>query len=403
MQPLNQRIAKARKDLGLTQEQVAKAMNVSRQTVSHWENGRVQPDEATVRQLFALLSIQECEYSPSEKRGAWKLVAAFFCGVVMTLIVVYGILPFFFSEQEKSRQPDSASSFPVSAQSNLAPYSWEWFQQADVNEQNKAFIQLAPIESPVLLTEDSSFDAQFVWKILFTIEEKNGIPFTVEKFTQVYFNQEKGIMDSYELIGDECRRYWDNLTFEGYSMQGYNTNRTVSGNVGYGAALEGKDANGNELVFKVYIPLSQEVAQPVTLKQFMQEQTQEEGRAFLNIHALESPVPQVFDTAFEGDWGWKYQYFAENPTDIPFTAELITEVLFKGETASIVNKYDSDRLAQLGISNVLTKDEPYGSGGGANTLQGFTGLGIRIEGVDANGNELAFTHFIPFSQEKPLQ
>ena len=101
MQPLNQRIAKARKDLGLTQEQVAKAMNVSRQTVSHWENGRVQPDEATVKQLFALLSIQECEYSPSEKRGAWKLVAAFFCGVVMTLIVVWHPAVLFFGTGEK--------------------------------------------------------------------------------------------------------------------------------------------------------------------------------------------------------------------------------------------------------------------------------------------------------------
>lgn len=403
MQPFSQRITEARKALGMTQEQVAEAMKVSRQTVSHWENGRVQPDEATVRQLFALLNIQESENRPSKKYGALKLVAAFLCGVFATLIVIYGFLPFFLSEQEESKQPDLLNSIPVSGQSSIAPYSWEWFQQADVNESDKAFIQLAPIESPVLLTEDSSFEAQFVWKIWFTIEEKNGIPFTVEKFTQVYFNQEKGIMDSYEVIGDECRRFWDNLTFEGYSMQGYNTNRTVSGNVGYGAALEGKDANGNELVFKVYIPLSQEVVQPVTLKQFMQEQMQEDGKAFLTIHALESPVPQVFDTAFEGDWGWKYQYFAENPTDIPFTAELITEVLFKGETASIVNKYDSDRLAQWGISNVFTKEEPYGSGGGANTLQGFTGLGIMIEGVDANGNELAFTHFIPFSQEKLLQ
>ena len=57
MQPLNQRIAKARKDLGLTQEQVAKAMNVSRQTVSHWETGRIQPDEVTRKQLFALLHL----------------------------------------------------------------------------------------------------------------------------------------------------------------------------------------------------------------------------------------------------------------------------------------------------------------------------------------------------------
>ena len=39
MPSLNQRIADARRALGMTQEQVAAAMNVSRQTVSKWEQG----------------------------------------------------------------------------------------------------------------------------------------------------------------------------------------------------------------------------------------------------------------------------------------------------------------------------------------------------------------------------
>ncbi len=250
MQPLNQRITEERKALGMTQEQVAEAMNVSRQTVSHWEHGRVQPDETTAKQLFELLNIQESEMKQPKKRGTWKLVAAFLCGVFTTLVVVYGFLPLLSPEQGESKQPELMNTPSVSAQNVIVPYSWEWFLQADVNEPDKAFIQFVPMESPVLLVEDSSFKAQYVWKIWFTIQEMNGIPFTVEKFTQVYFNQEKGIKDRYELIGDECMRYWANLTFEGNSMQGYNTNRTVGGDIGYGAALEGKDANGNELTFK---------------------------------------------------------------------------------------------------------------------------------------------------------
>ena len=39
------RITAARKEKKLTQEQVAQAMGVSRQTVSHWENGRVEPTQ----------------------------------------------------------------------------------------------------------------------------------------------------------------------------------------------------------------------------------------------------------------------------------------------------------------------------------------------------------------------
>lgn len=404
MQPLNQRITEARKALGLTQEQVAEAMNVSRQTVSHWENGRVQPDNVTAKQLFALLKIQESETKQPKKRGTWKLAAAFLCGVLATLAVIYGCLPLLLQNRGGSKPSELMNTPSVLAQNGIVPYSWEWFQQADANEPDKAFIQFAPLESPVLLMEDRSFEAQYVWKIRFTIQETNGIPFTVEKFTQVYFNQEKRIMDSYELIGDECIRYWANLTFEGNSTQGYNTNRMVGGDIGYGAALEGKDANGNELTFKVYIPLSQEMKRPVTLEQFTKDHVQEDGKAYLNIYALESPVPQVYDTAFEGDWGWKYQYFVENVTDIPFTVELITEVYFRGETAAIVNTYDKDWLAQWDISNTFASGTPpYGSGGGANTMQCFTGLGIMVEGVDANGNELTFVHFIPFAQEKPQQ
>ena len=63
MPSLNQRIADARRALGMTQEQVAAAMNVSRQTVSHWENGRVVPDEAVRKQL--LPSCRSRRRSPS--------------------------------------------------------------------------------------------------------------------------------------------------------------------------------------------------------------------------------------------------------------------------------------------------------------------------------------------------
>ena len=53
------RITAARKGKKLTQEQVAQAVGVSRQTVSHWENGRVEPTqeqrEAAMRQGYARL------------------------------------------------------------------------------------------------------------------------------------------------------------------------------------------------------------------------------------------------------------------------------------------------------------------------------------------------------------
>ena len=56
------RITAARKEKKLTQEQVAQAVGVSRQTVSHWENGRIEPTqeqrEAAMRQGYARLKAQ---------------------------------------------------------------------------------------------------------------------------------------------------------------------------------------------------------------------------------------------------------------------------------------------------------------------------------------------------------
>lgn len=47
----------ARKTKGMTQDALAQLVNVSRQTVSHWENGRAMPDVATAAQLSKVLDV----------------------------------------------------------------------------------------------------------------------------------------------------------------------------------------------------------------------------------------------------------------------------------------------------------------------------------------------------------
>mgnify|MGYP002091751336 CR=1 FL=1 len=47
----------ARKTKGMTQDTLAQLVNVSRQTVSHWENGRAMPDVATAAQLSKVLDV----------------------------------------------------------------------------------------------------------------------------------------------------------------------------------------------------------------------------------------------------------------------------------------------------------------------------------------------------------
>lgn len=46
----------ARKEGHITQEQLAKAMSVSRSAISHWENGDAIPDIETIKRLSQILN-----------------------------------------------------------------------------------------------------------------------------------------------------------------------------------------------------------------------------------------------------------------------------------------------------------------------------------------------------------
>ena len=67
MKTFGEQLIAARKAKGYTQDMLAALINVSRQTVSHWENGRALPDVALLRQLSDVL---ECNlalgYAPQE-------------------------------------------------------------------------------------------------------------------------------------------------------------------------------------------------------------------------------------------------------------------------------------------------------------------------------------------------
>ena len=54
---IGQTIREARKSRGLTQEQLAALLHVSRQTVSHWENGRAEPSYDLLKSLADVLEM----------------------------------------------------------------------------------------------------------------------------------------------------------------------------------------------------------------------------------------------------------------------------------------------------------------------------------------------------------
>ena len=68
-----QRLREARTDSGLTQEQVAEKIMVSRVTLSHWENGKTFPDIASLLSLSELYGISLDELVKGDSNMAEKV------------------------------------------------------------------------------------------------------------------------------------------------------------------------------------------------------------------------------------------------------------------------------------------------------------------------------------------
>ena len=54
---LNEKIQKLRKDHGISQEQLAERLNVTRQAISKWETGEGMPDIENILQLSAVFNV----------------------------------------------------------------------------------------------------------------------------------------------------------------------------------------------------------------------------------------------------------------------------------------------------------------------------------------------------------
>lgn len=61
MNEMGNKIAKKRKDLGITQNEFAEKLNVTRQTVSRWEAGSVLPDIDKISDIASILDVT-CDF-----------------------------------------------------------------------------------------------------------------------------------------------------------------------------------------------------------------------------------------------------------------------------------------------------------------------------------------------------
>ena len=204
------RITAARKEKKLTQEQVAQAMGVSRQTVSHWENGRVEPTQEQREALCRLLEIPADAPQPTPLHRRILAAVALAAFVTILVMAVYPI----YKSRHAGANPEAAQETPVPQSEK---YSWDWFQQPDAQPvEGQAHIELTTAERPLMLTESENEEKPYVWSILLFAQETNGVSFTMEKVTEVYFNNEKLPMQTAEMTANEIEWYWYSTRLEAW-------------------------------------------------------------------------------------------------------------------------------------------------------------------------------------------
>lgn len=117
---ISERLKQARTVSGMTQEQVAENIMVSRVTLSHWENGKTLPDIASLISLSDLYQISLDELLKGDPKMTEKvkkdakdlksnkrliLITAIFCIVVMAVYIASIIVGGEFKDFSQAATP----------------------------------------------------------------------------------------------------------------------------------------------------------------------------------------------------------------------------------------------------------------------------------------------------------
>lgn len=391
-----ERLAQARKARKMTQAELAQKMDVSRQMVSHWENGRVIPNEETVRQLRDLLDIPEEKLQAPARRGLsrWLPVAAACAALSVAVVLCTPLL-----QRSMARNNATQAAAAQTAQKNVTPISTslEWYQGEDENEPGKAYVKFIPTETEAKICSREKEGPQVGWDVHFVYQEQNGIRFTPEKWTAVIFNADRSVRWTRTDMANEINYERLLLPNVPNTMGSF---IPVDASIGYGIAVEGTDENGNRLVFHGYIPLSQEEEKVYVPADFQAEQTPEAGKAFLTATPVQQVVTPVYFERYNGD-GWEMDAEFKNTSDVPFTVKGLISFLFRGEEISFRNSYLAEQMLYWEeLSDLTLQPGESFAHGSQCPVQDLTGIGYLVYGTDANGNDLEFWTYMSLSQEK---
>lgn len=277
---IGDQIREARNRLGMSQDDLAERIHVSRGKISHWETGLRPPKAEEIRELEEVLQCkfeieQEQAQSPegqtaesadspdetasAEKKSVFhallqKNVPAWLCAAIAGGIFAVMLVIMLCTTSNLKKQINALTQ-PV-----ISPYSLAWFQEPDVPEEGKAFIRISSDQNPVMAQPNPDGGDRNIWYYQLSFIEQNGIPFTITELITQPFNGDypkEAIIENEEWLSSA----WGDNIIPANGIQYLGSGMPVQAITQMGILIKGVDANRNELEFRGIVDFSQELAE----------------------------------------------------------------------------------------------------------------------------------------------
>jgi len=262
-QMLNETLRQSRKRSGMTQEQLAEKVHVSRQSISNWETGRAAPDyemlktlsETLETPLMELLGMEEeppaaeepeaaepaqetAQEVPAEEPAAPAPQRKWYMAALCVLVAAVAMLSAGIASWWQSR--------PVPP-----PYPQEWFMEDMPVVEGKAHADISVIQYPVAQKTSSG---QMSWRYEVIVREDNGVGFTIDQCIAYTFLADGGHLVTVTSGKDFASGLSRNYVSAG-AVRMYDAGEvSESPIVGRGFILEGTDDHGNAISARCFVP-----------------------------------------------------------------------------------------------------------------------------------------------------
>ena len=275
MASIGEQIKTARKAKGMTQDDLAGAINTTRQTVSNYEAGKRLPDGETLLRLSKALdysfeaegAIQPTAEALEERQADAEQPAPvsstienqvkgiknarrkkqYIIGaaalVLVVLLVCLLLVPALTNRTTAKERAYKAPDGEI--------YTIARFQQEAANESGKAYLRVNP---SLNINHGENYD---YWMFEINYHEMNGVAFSIDRIEQVIFAKEKENVEQIITAAD-LLAYGMETDISAYGDWMYQGGLPVQETVlGVGVLLRGTDENGSALTFTAYIPLTE--------------------------------------------------------------------------------------------------------------------------------------------------